>query len=98
MKKTLVVARKSFVLATIACSLLFAGSSPKKVAASTADCQTSGSPCVPLNCSYWQCNIDRTYYSASPSTRCSAVMQTYNGMLYNCPAIAQCNINLYGCR
>jgi hypothetical protein len=53
---------------------------------------------ISFNCSYWQCNIDRTYYSASPSTRCSAVMQTYNGMLYNCPAIAQCNINLYGCQ
>lgn len=98
MRKPIVFAKKAFVLAAFAGSLLFGGSSPKGVDAAKAyaSCPNNGSPCVNLDCSYWQCCIDQTYANTN-GDRCQAVMMTYAGMVAGCPAVAQCNLYLYGC-
>ena len=98
MKKSTVFAKKAFVLAAFAGSLLFGGNSPKAVemAMQSTSCPNNGSPCVNLDCRYWQCCIDQTYAS-STTNRCAAVMSTYNSILQACPAVARCNLYLYGC-
>ena len=96
MKTSTFFIKKVLTLGALAGSLLLSGSSPSGRAKAMADCPNNGSPCVNLDCSYWQCCIDQTYAYGSPN-RCQAVMSTYNSWLQVCPAVARCNLYLYGC-
>ncbi len=97
MKNPAVFAKKAFVLAAFAGSLLFGGNSPKAVNQVQFNCSSSGDPCATNNCSYWQCIIDWTYNSTDPARRCEAVRTTYRDIVQGCPSATRCNLNLRGC-
>jgi hypothetical protein len=98
MKTPAVFIRKASVLAALAGSLFFGGGSPKTSTSAEVliTCAANGNPCSPLDCSYWQCQIDNAY-TYGYENRCKAVMDTYRGIAGGCPTIVQCNLYLYGC-
>ncbi len=97
MKKRTHFAKKSFVFAWFACLLTFNASSPGEASYVQATCTYSQGPCTPVDCSYYQCILDQTYYATSAPYKCQAVRETYKNLLASCPNIANCYLSLTGC-